>query len=275
MVLRMPQDHPVRIRETAAVRSRPTQVSATSPPVATRPDSLRHIAIIPDGNRRWAAGRGLPLWDGVRKGVQTAEATFELIRQRGIHWCTFWASSYDNLTKRPKTDRGVLNELFTSWFSRLAENETVHREEVRVRAIGEWNDLLGSPARAAIERVLEATKFYGGPTLTFLVGYDGDRELVAAVHALLKRREGMQPDAHAPVTMEDLQACAWTKDLPDVDLLVRPGSWEDPHRSANFLPLRTSNVQEVYPKLFWPDFLESELDAVIADFASRGRRLGA
>lgn len=274
MVLRMPQEHPARTRENADVRSRPAQGAVRTSLASTRPDSLRHVAIIPDGNRRWAAGHGLPLWDGVRKGVKTAEATFELIRQRGIHWCTFWASSYDNLTQRPKTERGVLNELFASWFSRLAENETVHREKVRVRAIGEWNDLLGSPARAAIELVLEATKYYGGPTLTFLVGYDGDRELIAAVHALLKRREGMQPDTHALVTMEDLRACAWTKDLPEVDLLVRTGSWEDPHRSANFLPLRTSNVQEVYPKLFWPDFSESELDAVIADFASRQRRLG-
>lgn len=237
---------------------------------------LRHIAIIPDGNRRWAAARGLPLWDGVRQGAKTAEAIFEAIRARRIPWCTFWASSYDNLTERPKTERHVLNELFADWFLRLAKNETVHRDRVRIRALGEWRDLLTEPAARAIERVIEATGQYAGPALTFLIGYDGDRELAAAATALLRQlhSEPRTQNLELTVALDDLRAHSWTKELPPVDLLLRTGAWEDPHRSANFLPLLTSNVQEAYPKVFWPDFAEAELETVLADFAARERRLG-
>lgn len=265
------------------------RVNENASPTPEKPDAvpatLRHIAIIPDGNRRWAAARGLPLWDGVRTGVKTAEAVFEAVRQRGIPWCTFWASSYDNLVKRPRTERTVLNELFAGWFSRLAENTTVHREQVRVRVLGEWPDLLADAAVRAIERVQSVTANYRGPSLTFLVGYDGDRELVAAVRELLQQGTGgREPhSAEAPrgrqatgdLTIGDLRKHSWTKDLPEVDLLIRTGSWEDPHRSANFLSLLTSNVQESYPRLHWPDFSEDELQRVIDDFAARGRRLGA
>lgn len=270
----MPSPRPVSVRETAAVRTALGRMPRPSAGVPEVPKTLRHIAIIPDGNRRWATARGLLLWDGVREGVKTAESTFEAIRQRGVPWCTFWASSYDNLTERPLPERAVLNELFATWFSRLAENETVHREHVRVRVLGEWENLLSAPARAAIGRVHEATASCDGPSLTFLVGYDGNRELVAATNALLRERESVERGRVQAVTIADLRKHAWTQDLPEVDLLVRTGSWEDPHRSANFLPLLTSNVQEAYPQVFWPDFAETALDAVIADFAARGRRLG-
>lgn len=249
-----------------------TSPAPTSEKPNAAPVTLRHIAIIPDGNRRWAAARGLPLWDGVRTGVKTAEAVFEAVRQRGIPWCTFWASSYDNLVKRPRTERTVLNELFAGWFSRLAENPTVHREQVRIRVLGEWPDLLADAAVRAIERALSVTAHYGGPALTFLVGYDGDRELVAAVNAAAKAAGSRRQTVGA---LDDLRNVAWTKDLPEVDLLIRTGSWEDPHRSANFLPLLTSNVQESYPQLYWPGFSEDELQRVIDDFTARERRLGA
>ncbi|TSC72147.1 MAG: undecaprenyl pyrophosphate synthetase [Parcubacteria group bacterium Gr01-1014_38] len=205
-------------------------------------------------------------------GVKTAEAVFEAVRRRRIPWCTFWASSYDNLLKRPRAERMVLNELFAAWFSRLAENPTVHREHVRVRVLGEWRELLADAAVQAMMRVREVTAEYQGPALTFLVGYDGDRELVAATNVLLQARTGTPA---GPVALADLRAHAWTKELPDVDFLIRTGSWEDPHRSANFLPFLTSNVQESYPQLYWPDFSEEELQRVIDDFAARGRRLGA
>lgn len=264
------------------VRADEHAVSA-QPPEQPVPTTLRHIAIIPDGNRRWAAARGLALWDGVRTGVETAEAIFEAVRRRRIPWCTFWASSYDNLTRRPRTERVVLNELFADWFSRLAENPTVHREQVRIRVLGEWPGLLTDAAVQAIERVQSVTANYQGPSLTFLVGYDGNRELIATVRELLQRETGDRgPDfaeatpgrQETELTIDGLRKNSWTKDLPEVDLLIRTGSWEDPHRSANFLPLITSNVQESYPRVYWPDFSEDELQRVIDDFAARERRLG-
>lgn len=213
------------------------------------------------------------MWDGVRIGVRTAEATFEAVRARGIPWCTFWAASYENLTDRPREERVVLNEVFASWFARLAANETVRREGVRVRVLGEWRDLLTHAAVASIETVIAATAAHHGPSLTFLVGYDGDRELVTATQALLRQATGNRQKA-TDVTIEELRRHAWTKDLPDVDLIIRTGSWKDPHRSANFLPLRTSNVQEAYPRIYWPDFTEADLDAVLTDYRTRERRRG-
>lgn len=262
---------PAATRAASKVHERRPEPSAQHRSV---PSTLRHIAIIPDGNRRWASERGMPAWDGVRMGAKTAEAIFEALRRRRIPWCTFWASSYDNLVERPARERGVLNELFAAWFGRLAKNETVHREKVRVRVLGEWRDLLAAPAVRAIERVLQATSGYEEAHLTFLVGYDGDRELVAAVRALLQQLETGNRKLETGVTIEHVRRHAWTKDLPEVDLLVRAGSWNDPHRSANFLPLLTSNVQEAYPKVYWPDFSEGTLEALIEDFSARGRRLG-
>lgn len=269
----MLQHHPVGTRETTAIRQGPRRAGEPTPEAPKAPVTLRHIAIIPDGNRRWAAAQGLPLWDGVRQGVKTAEAMFEAIRRRHIPWCTFWASSYDNLTQRPAPERMVLNELFAAWFSRLAENATIHRERVRVRVLGEWRDLLAVPAVTAIDRVLNTTAAHEGPALTFLVGYDGDRELATAVSTLLAATKSKKLET-GNVRTADLRANSWTQGLPEVDLLVRTGSWEDPHRSANFLPLLTSNVQEAYPRVFWPSFSEKELDNTIADFARRERRQG-
>lgn len=267
----MSHDAAMATRETVA---RPLEHGAAKPEIPAPPATLTHIAIIPDGNRRWAAARGMPLWDGVRTGVKTAENIFEAVRRRNIPWCTFWTSSYDNLVERPRTERGVLNELFTGWFSRLAVNETVHRERVRIRVLGEWRDLLDGPAVDAILHVLEATAAHEGPALTFLVGYDGDRELLAATNTLLQAVGSGQRAVGKSVTVDEIRAHAWTRELPGVDLIIRTGSWADPHRSANFLPLLTSNVQESYPDVYWPDFSDQDLDAVIADFARRERRLG-
>lgn len=249
------------------------RINRSTPAASRRQQSLavNHIAIIPDGNRRWAAAQGIPLWNGIRVGVKTAETIFEAIRRRQIPWCTFWASSYDNLTERSPVERAVLNELFAEWFSQLATNETVHREQIRIRVLGEWRVLLEAPAVRAIENLLAQVKDYTGSALTFLIGYDGDRELVAVVNTAAKAVGNRQ---QAVGTINDLRAHAWTHELPPVDLLIRTGAWTDPHRSANFLPLLTSNVQEAYPPVFWPAFSETNLDAVIADFAQRERRLG-
>lgn len=256
------------VENASASASRPEESADTS-------STLRHIAIIPDGNRRWAAAQELPPWDGVRTGAQTAEAIFEAVQRRHIPWCTFWASSYDNLAKRPTIERAVLNELFAGWFGRLAENHTVHRDQVRIRVLGEWRDLLTKTAVNAITRVLDLTTGYAGSSLTFLIGYDGDRELAAATTSLLQATEhGTWSMGTQGVTIDDLRAHAWTHELPNVDLLIRTGSWEDPHRSANFLPLITSNVQEAYPKVYWPAFSDMDLQQAIEEFAARGRRLG-
>lgn len=261
-------------QERASARPALASASPDSHPAENR--LPQHVAIIPDGNRRWAAAQGLPVWDGVRVGVKTAENIFEAIRSRRIPWCTFWAASYDNLTERPAGERGVLNGLFAQWFTNLARNETIRRERVRVRVLGEWPSLLDAPAAQAIESILTATEGHSGPALTFLVGYDGDRELTAAVTALLRQRNSGQgtKDSEPTVTTSDLRRHAWTKDLPEVDILIRTGSWEDPHRSANFLPFLTSNVQEAYPPVYWPAFTDAELDTVLADYARRERRLG-
>jgi undecaprenyl diphosphate synthase len=165
-----------------------------------------------------------------------------------------------------------LNELFADWFTQLATNETIHREHIRIRAFGEWRELLAAPAVRAIENLLTAAETDQGSALTFLIGYDGDRELVAAIKALIADREERQETRE--ITLADLRAHAWTHELPPVDLLVRTGAWTDPHRSANFLPFLTSNVQEAYPPVFWPAFSEPALDTVLADFAQRERRIG-
>ena len=240
----------------------------------THTSALTHLAIIPDGNRRWAKQHGI----GSEKQVyeQGSETTFEIIKaafEAGIPYVTFWASSSANLLARPKALVGAIELIYARKFRELATHPLIHEHQVHVDVRGEWEKLLKSSTVKAMKEAMQATAHYARRRLTVLVGYDGRHELGAAALALLQN-----PEREAITTPEEagmeLRAQAWTGHLPDVDLIIRTGAWQDPHNSASFLSLLTAESQFAFPEVLWPDFNAQMFQEIIDDYTVRERRMG-
>jgi undecaprenyl diphosphate synthase len=235
---------------------------------------LQHLAIIPDGNRRWAKKQALPtprMYDeGGNKLSQITEAAFN----EDVVNVTLWVGSRSNLQARSKVQVQVLEDLYIKKFNELAEDSLVHEKQIKIVVLGEWQDLVRNEVNLAIERAMSRTAHYSsGRQLTVLVGYDGRRERGAAVQALLNDRPSDVPSDPAAAD-QLLRKYSWTGQLPDVDLVIRTGAWQDPHNSAGFLSLLTNESQYAYPPVLWPDFTPNMLHEVLEDFAARERRMG-
>ena len=228
----------------------------------------KHIAIIPDGNRRWAKMRGLKPWEGYRYGTETFEKIYKKIVTIGIPYTTFWIASLDNLTKRPKREIKFLLDVFAKNFPKLAREEFVRKYKVRVNAIGRWRELLPQRVVKAVEEPINATKSYNKFFLTFLMAYNGDDELTEAIREITKAAKRKK----IKITWQTIKKFLWTKDLPPVDLLIRTSG--EPHLSANFLSWHIGCSQLVFPKVYFPDFTEKEFMKALKEYLRRQRRFG-
>lgn len=234
---------------------------------------INHLAIIPDGNRRWAKKRAISLEGKIyEKG---SEKTFEIINaalREDIAFVTFWASSYANLLARPKGFVNATEDMYVKKFNELAKNELIHKQQVKIEVYGEWRNILQPKTIDSIQNAINATNQYSKRQLTILVGYDGHRERGAAVLAMLKDSPALPADLSDADDL--LKNYAWTNSLPSADLVIRTGAWQDPHNSAAFLSLQTGESQYSFPKVLWPDFTPELLREILTDFAKRERRLG-
>jgi undecaprenyl diphosphate synthase len=236
--------------------------------------SLKHVAFIPDGNRRWALKNGVvnekKVYD---KGSDIAFEIVETTFEAGAECVSFWAGSYNNIIKRPKGFIGGLEDAYVRLFTKLTDHPLIHSKKVRIEAPGEWRAILRPDTQAAIDGSISATKGYNSKRLIILLGYDGTRERGAAVQSLLNQHDIVVPsDIQAAADL--LRQHSWTGDLPDVDLIIRTGAWQDPHISAGFLSLISSESQLAFPKVLWPDLTSDVLKKVLDDFLDRERRLG-
>ncbi|HWZ66108.1 MAG TPA: undecaprenyl diphosphate synthase family protein [Patescibacteria group bacterium] len=234
---------------------------------------LKHVSFIPDGNRRWAAQHGIlnekKVYDqGSDIASDIAQAAFEA----GADCVSFWAGSYNNIIKRPKGFVGGLEDAYVRLFNKLATHPLIHEKQVRVEAPGEWRDILRPDTQTAINEALETTKNYSAKRLIILLGYDGTRERGAAVQSLLSDQQSVPKNIQEAADL--LRQHSWTGDLPDVDLIVRTGAWQDPHISAGFLSLISSESQLAFPQVLWPDLTPAILKEILDDFSNRERRLG-
>jgi len=237
---------------------------------------VNHLAIIPDGNRRWAKQHGVT---GEKKVYELgSDKTFEIIKaafEADVPYLTFWGSSYTTLVSRPKALVAGIEALFARKFHELATHPLIHEHEVKVEVIGEWRTILKPKTVDAMVESMRATAHYTKRRLVVLIGYDGQRERGAAVEDMLQNVKVTAGDVANPMDGEALlRQHAWTGHLPDVDLIIRTGSWQDPHNSAGFLSLLTSDSQYNFPEVLWPDFNTQQLNAILDDFADRERRLG-
>jgi len=230
-----------------------------------------HVAIIPDGNRRWARKRGIKAWLGHREGVKAFEKILDKSRELKIPYFTFWGGSWDNLTKRSKIEINFLFKVYTEQFKRVADDKRIHQNKVKINVLGRWKEILPKETQEAIERAVEVTKSYNNFFLTFLLAYDGTDEMLDCVQKIAK----ISQDKKIKISKNLIKENLWTKDLPPVDLIIRTGCESDPHNSAGFMMWDTIYSQLYFTQTLFPEFGPKEFEQIIEDYSKRERRLGA
>jgi undecaprenyl diphosphate synthase len=226
----------------------------------------RHVAIIMDGNGRWAAERGLPRGEGHRRGVEAVRRTVRAAGELGIEILTIYSFSSENWS-RPATEISDLMGLLRRFIRNdLAE---LHKSNVRVRIIGERRNLESEIGRL-LDEAEELTRNNDGLLLVVAFNYGGRQEIARAAEriASLVAAGAMQPgDVTADVVMSHLDA----PDLPDPDLVIRTSGEQ---RLSNFLLWQSAYSELVFVPTYWPDFDRTTLDNAIAEYRQRERRFG-
>lgn len=226
----------------------------------------RHIAIIMDGNGRWAKGRGLPRAMGHRKGV---EALREIVRESSdlrIEVLTVYAFSTENW-KRSTEEVGVLMRLMLEFFR--SEIDELHRNGVRIRILGDVEALPEAQRKAARE-AMERTRANAGLQLNIAINYGGRDELVRATRRLVQR---VQDGALAPEGIDEaaIADALDTAGQPEVDLMIRTSGEQ---RLSNFLLFQAAYAEFLFPDVLWPDFTKEAYHEALDAYAGRERRFG-
>lgn len=227
-----------------------------------------HVAIIPDGNRRWAKKRGLAPWKGHEAGVKSFEKVLRENLDLGVKYVTFWGSSVDNLRKRPWREKKALLDIYRNNFLRLMDDKDIHGNEVKINVIGKWEEQFPAALKNIIRKCIRKTQRYKKHFLNFMLAYSGDEEMVEAANNLLAKYRGKVKRITAKMIKEHLM----TRDLPPVDLLIRTGG--EPHNSAGFMMWDTANAQLYFSEVLWPDFDGKKMREAIEDYGRRERRYG-
>jgi len=230
-----------------------------------------HVAIVPDGNRRWAKEKGLAPWRGHLAGAKKTEEQVQVAFNLGLKCLSYWGGSYDNLIKRGKIEINNLFKIYERYFNKLIKDKKIYENEVKVNVIGRWREILPKTGIKAAEELVKATESHNKRKLNFFIAYDGTHEMISAIKSIVKEA---RKNRNITVTPDLLKEHLWTKDLPPVDLLIRTGSYDDPHNSAGFMMWLTANSQLYFPKGFYPDFGRKEFIKAIEEFQRRERRLG-
>ncbi len=223
---------------------------------------VNHLAIIMDGNGRWAEKRGLGRSEGHRAGAKQISTVVDAARKAGIKYLTVYAFSTENW-KRPIAEVTALMELIREFSE--SKLEDMMKNNIRLRTIGRTDDL-PLPARKSLLKSIEATAGNTGFTLNIALSYGGRAELVDAVNKLLKERK-----SSAAVTEEEFRQYLYAPDIPDPDLMIRTGG---EMRISNFLLWELSYAELYVTDTLWPDFDEAALNKALESFAGRDRRFG-
>lgn len=237
---------------------------------ATGGESLRtvprHVAIIMDGNGRWAQRRGLPRVAGHREGAEAARRALRAAGEAGVECLTLYAFSSENW-RRSEDEINDLMGLLRFYIGR--ELDALHREGIRLRIIGDYTAFQKDVVRM-IETAVDKTAGNDRMTLVMALNYGGRAELVQAARQLAQRvADGdLTPEA---IDEASIEAMLDTADLPPLDLLIRTSG---EHRLSNFLLWQAAYAELVFLDLLWPDFDATAFEEALAQFAGRERRFG-
>ncbi len=226
----------------------------------------QHVAIIMDGNGRWAKKRGLPRVAGHRAGMQRVKEITQACDELGIRYLTLYAFSTENW-KRPQEEVNFLMKL-PEEFLRRELGELV-KKNVRLQLLGDERDL-PEHTRRAIQEGIDATRNNTGLVLSFALNYGGRAELLQAVTRMIKEVEAGLLDV-ATLTEEDIQKRLYTAYLPDPDLLIRTSG---ELRISNFLLWQIAYTELYFTSVCWPDFTRENLLEALASYQSRVRKYG-
>ena len=226
----------------------------------------RHIAIIMDGNGRWAQRRLLPRAAGHRAGVEAMRQVITRCDELGVEALTVYAFSTENWA-RSREEVGALMSLLLEYFTR--EIDELHRKNVRILILGDV-DGLPQKQREAVRAAMERTRGNTGLKLNIALNYGARAELTRAARMLAERaRSGeISPDE---IDENMLSGSLYTAGLPEVDLLIRTSGEQ---RLSNFLLYQLAYAEFVFDPILWPDFDAAALDRDIAEFQRRQRRFG-
>jgi tritrans,polycis-undecaprenyl-diphosphate synthase [geranylgeranyl-diphosphate specific] len=228
----------------------------------------KHLAIIMDGNRRFAARAGMNVRDGHAKGRDTLEELLNWCLDLGIPILTVYALSTENLS-RPKEELDGLMDLFDRALRDLATDERVHRHGIRVRVFGK-REILPARVREAIDIAERATEKYTNYRYNVALGYGGRDEIVDAIRALARevRSGALEPEA---LDTEAVSRHLYTADLPDPDLVFRTSGEE---RISNFLLWQSAYSELYFSDVLWPGLTRVDFLRAIRSFQLRRRRYG-
>jgi undecaprenyl diphosphate synthase len=226
----------------------------------------RHIAIIMDGNGRWAQKRHLPRVAGHRSGTQSARMAIETCARLHIEALTLYAFSVENW-RRPKTEIEFLMQLLREYLRK--EMPLLQKNNIRMRFLGRADELPEAVQKDTREAV-EATSKNTGMVLCIALNYGGRAEIVDAMNAILTERNGH--GSSSPITEEQLAQYLYTADLPDPDLLIRTSG---EMRVSNFLLWQIAYAEIFVTETLWPDFNRARLLEALLEYQKRERRYGA
>jgi undecaprenyl diphosphate synthase len=223
-------------------------------------DVPRHVAIIMDGNGRWAKRQHLPRIAGHRRGVEAVRAAVRACAERGIGFLTLFAFSSENW-RRPAEEVALLMQLFQ--MALTSEVEKLHRSRVRLKVVGDTSRF-DAGIRRAIEQGERLTADNRGLTLTIAANYGGRWDLIQAINKAMRDKKELFEE-------QDLAAHLAMSYAPEPDLFIRTGGEQ---RISNFLLWQLAYTELYFTDTLWPDFDEAALDLAIASYRARERRFG-
>lgn len=234
-----------------------------SPQTTVRP---RHVAIIMDGNGRWARRHGLPRNEGHRRGVDNVRTIVRTAGEAGIEFLTLYAFSVENWN-RPREEVDALMGLLKRFLD--SQEKEMHKQKLRLRTIGR-TDELPEPVAGRLREVCDATAGYTRGTLVLALNYGSRTEVTDAVAAYSRAVAAGYEDPDK-LTWDRLSRYLYTRDIPDPDLIIRTSG---EHRISNFLLMQAAYAEFHFCNKCWPEFGAEDFHAALADYARRERRFG-
>ncbi len=223
---------------------------------------IRHLAIIMDGNGRWAKKKGLPRSAGHRAGVDAVKKIVTACRRRGLEYVTLYTFSRENWS-RPKGEVNFLFDLLVQFLRQ--ELKALLEQSIRLNILGEWQDL-PLPVRQALKHACHKSRSGQEMVLNLALNYSGRDEVLRACKKLVQQ-------ATDPETIDEsmFRTALYTGDQPDPDLIIRTSGEQ---RLSNYLIFQAAYAELYFTPVLWPDFDEAELERAFEDFQHRQRRFG-
>ena len=228
-----------------------------------------HVAIVMDGNRRFALSSGLRNEQGHRMGKEKVRQVMRWCRDMGIKYLTVYALSLENLTSRSPGELDTLFDLYESGFLELCDDREIHRDRVRCKAVGQIR-LLPARVISAIDAAEKATKDYDSLVFTVCLAYGARQELVDAIKGILSDHRDGKIDLDS-VSEDLVSQYLYTNDIPDPDLVIRTSGEE---RVSNFLLWQMAYAELFFIDVHWPAFRKRDFLRAVRTYQGRKRRYG-